>query len=98
MAANHALAAHAAIGQLTREVGDLNVTVHEGFARLGARLGETRRQLHSVSDEVEDTKTHELRMLRRERSRWKWGFITAMLLVVSGVATALILHALHVGP
>jgi hypothetical protein len=90
-------AAHAAIGQLTCEIGDLKVTVHEGFARLGARLGETRRLLTSVSSEVEDTKTHELRMLRRERSRWKWGFITAMFLVTSGVVTTLILHGLHVG-
>ena len=95
IAANHALQAHAAIGALTREVSDLKVTVHEGFARLGARLGEARRKLTSVSSEVEDSKVHELKMLRRERSRWKWGFITCAFLVVAGVVTALVLHAMH---
>jgi hypothetical protein len=98
IAINHALDLSAAIGKLTAEVAGMRVEMRQSFARLGERVGEARRRLSSVSDELDDTKSHDLKMLRRDRDRWRWAFIGAGFTIGTTAIAAAVLHALHLVP
>lgn len=90
-AANHALDAHAALGQVMREIADLRREVREGFAKFHV----TRKELASLSDEFEDTKIRNLRKeLRVHKSRWRW-IVGVLGAIIAGLTIALIAHLLH---
>ncbi|MFI4978537.1 MAG: hypothetical protein ACHQC8_07690 [Solirubrobacterales bacterium] len=95
-ALNHSLSLHESLGALAAEVSSLRTEMVEGFKRLGVNVRRTRRELESLSDEVEDTKTHDLRKelgRYRRRSRWFLGLVSALVVAVAaGIVERFVLH------
>lgn len=98
-AADHALAAYAAVTKLSGEVGKLAVALvdltHETRENF-AKLRETRHALSSLSSEIEDTKSGTVRAnlaaAKGEAARWR----RMVLGIVAGIAVAVTLRLLHV--
>jgi hypothetical protein len=98
IAADHALAAHQGLGTLAAEVSSLRKDMTEGFKRLGVKVRAARGEMASISDEIEDSKVHNLRVELRQykaRSKWVISLGTAVIVLVLG---GVILHLLHIGP
>jgi len=94
-AMNHSLSLHESLGTLAAEVALLRADMVEGFKRLGIKVRRTRVELESLSDEVEDTKTRDLRKelgRYRKRSKWFLGLVTAL---VVAVVTGVVERVLH---
>jgi len=73
-----------ALGQIAAELA----TVQRDLTRLKDRWRDSRRQLDSLTGEIEDTKTFELRELKQERRKFFWlvfgGIVTAIIAGLSG--------------
>jgi predicted RNase H-like nuclease (RuvC/YqgF family) len=83
-AVNATLEQASQIGALVREVAEVRSEVFE----LRKELRRTRGTLHSLHDDVEDTKSLELRQLRN-RSRWIAGIAGT---VIAALVVAIALH------
>jgi hypothetical protein len=98
-----------AIGALTREIAGVrhemqqfHEEVRSSFKQLGVRLKKrvekTERKMQDLEEEIEDTKTHDLRMFKRRYLWWKNTALSGIGLVLTGVITALIAkYVFHVG-
>jgi uncharacterized protein YukE len=99
-----------AIGALIREMAsvrneirDFQGEVRESFQQLGVRLHKrvkkAEQRVEQLADELEDTKTRDLRAFKRRYNWWKNAALSGLGLVMTGVLTALILrYVFHVKP
>lgn len=104
------LAASYAIGAMIREmalvrteISDFQAEVRESFQQIGVkirkRVAKTERRVEQLADELEDTKTRDLRAFRRRYNWWKNAALSGIGLVATGIVTALIAHYIfHISP
>lgn len=87
------------ISFLRKEVEELHGEMRDGFSQLGVKLKKTRQKLSSLESEVEDTKSHDLRIMAGKYRWWKRTMIATVIGVATTVAASLILYyVFHVHP
>lgn len=90
------------VANVQREHADFRTEVREAFHQLGVRFKKrvksTEQKVEQLAEELEDTKTRDLRKLRRRVNWWKNTAIGVLVTISTGVLVVLIGHYLfHVG-
>ena len=83
------------VGKLTERVGAFEDETHQSFEQLGVirkRIKKVEQKASDLADDLEDTKTRELRAFKRKYNWWKNAALTGVGTIVVGVIVLLIGH------